>query len=131
MDAGVGLHKGLAQGRNAVLRRVLVIGVRDDVDGQLAGQLADRVSAHAVGHEKYMTANLPLLFVAGEECGVRILVMTAPNAHIGQACVFNRIVTNHQRLPQAAFFPTLYVCYNPTAWLHSTSLPLDRLATLC
>ena len=102
VDAGVGFDKGLAQGGNAALRRVLVIGVRDDADRELTGQLADRMRSHAVGHEEDMPADGPLLVVAGEKRCVRVLVVTAANAHIGVACVLNLVESNH---PVPAFIP--------------------------
>ena len=101
VNRGIGFNERLAQGRHTVLGSLLVIGVRDDAHGQLAGQFADRMGPHAVGDYEEMAALLPLPVVSGQQGRMRVLVMAAPDANIGQACVFDRIVAKHQRLPQA------------------------------
>ncbi len=119
MNRGIGFDKRFAQGRNAVLGRLLVIGMGNDADRQLTGELAHRMGAHAIRDNKQMSSLLPLLFVAGQQGRMRVLVMAAPNPYISQARVFNRIVAKHQRLPQAPHFLLLNVCYNGKAALHS------------
>jgi hypothetical protein len=96
-----------------------MVGVRDNADGQLAGQFTDRVCAHAVCDQENVAADLPLFVIAGEERRVRVLVVPAANTYVGQTGVFNRVVPDHQQSPQAAFFPTFYVCYNPAGQLQS------------
>ena len=101
----VGFDEGLAQGDDGAFVGVLGIDVRDAVGGQLAGQLADGVRAHAVGHQENVAAAALLLQVAGRQGRVGVLVVTAPHAHVGQACVFDVVEANHPRLPRTGSSP--------------------------
>ena len=91
--------KARAQGVDRPLRGVLLVDVRDDVGGLLAGLLADGVGAHAVGDEEEVAALPPALVVAGELDGVAVLVVAAPDAHVGQAGVLDLVESCHQRSP--------------------------------
>ncbi len=100
MNAGVGFLISFAQGRLGAFTGILVVGVRNDAAGQLAGQFADGVTAHAVGHQKDMTPLPPLIRVRGQEHGRRILIVAAANPDVGQSGMFDLIVPGHSAASQ-------------------------------
>src|SRR5579884_1146286 len=111
MDAGVGFLKGVAQSSFGPFVGVLVVGVRDDVDGQLGRHFTDRMAAHAIRHEEDMPAVLPLLLIAGEQHSMRILLMAAAHADVSHARVFDLVVTRYHQTPWAELQRSLAVCY--------------------
>jgi hypothetical protein len=99
VDAGVGLLVSLAQGGDGALGRVLVIRVGDDVHGQLGGQFADRVAAHAVGHNEDVSLAPPLRFLVGQEDRTVVLVVGAADPHVRGTRVLDVVEASHQRIP--------------------------------
>jgi hypothetical protein len=69
--------------------------VRDNADRKFAGQFTDGVRSHPVGHEKDVSPVPPLLFVAGKQDAVAVLIVRAPDAHVGQACVLDVVEAGH------------------------------------
>src|SRR5262249_46312894 len=119
MDAQIGFDKGFAQGRSGPFVSVLGIGMRDDIDRQLAGQLADGVGAHAVRAEEEMASSLPLRRVVRGQDYMGILVVAAPPPHVRPAGSLYVIEAGHQYFPRSPCFPRLPVCYPAAGALHS------------
>ena len=95
LTAGVDLVVGVQKGRNDRLRRRLVqqlaIAERDHVGGDLAGQLARRVGAHAVGHQEEVAALLKIGLIARQGDGIGILVICPPQANVAQRGQFEAV----------------------------------------
>ncbi len=111
VDARVGLQECFVQSGNSSLAGVFVIGMRDNAGRQLTGLLADRVRTHAVGHKEYMPLFPPLIHVGGQQDGVAVLIVTAADAHVGDASLFDVGEAAHVRLPQAPCLPELFIWY--------------------
>ena len=77
--------------------------MRDVVHGHLARQLADRVGAHAVGHQKDVSHRAPVRVVGGGHDDVGVLIVTPTNPHVGVACVLNFVESNHPFFPLFLF----------------------------
>ena len=71
----------------------------DVIDSDLGGEFADRVAPHAVGNEEDVPDLLIMLFIGGGHHRMGILIVTAPNAHVGMACVVNLVESNHPFVP--------------------------------
>jgi hypothetical protein len=89
MNTGVGFNKSFAKGVGRPVFDVFSVGVGDDADRKLAGEFADRVRAHAVGHQEDMTSSAPLLFIASQRDGVVVLIVAATDPHVAQARVLD------------------------------------------
>src|SRR5262249_46602458 len=76
VNARVRFEKCLPQGSDRPFLGVLGVDVRDAVHRGLAGQLADGVSAHAVGNKEEVAALLPLSGITGGQDRVVVLVVT-------------------------------------------------------
>ena len=76
---------------------VLEIGVRNAFRGHLAGEFAGRVGTHAVTHDKHVPATKPVVHIGRSSFGMRILIVGATHADIGQCDVFQAIVPSHSR----------------------------------
>src|SRR4029077_6982948 len=74
------------------------IGVGNCVGGDLAGQLAARVPAHAVGDQKKMPAALPLFAIGGDLNGVGILIVATAKPDVGESGIFNFLLPQHAAL---------------------------------
>ena len=122
VDVGVGLDEGLAEGgAGRVLLGVLEEGVRDDAGRLFAGLFADRVGAHAVGHEEQVAALPPLGVVGGELHGQVVLVVAAADAHVRQAGVLDLVEAIHRKTPRTPRLRSLPVCYTDARALHRES----------
>ena len=106
----VGFNEGFAEsGAGRILAGVLKKGVGDDAGGLLAGLLADRVGAHAVGDEEEVAALPPLVVVGGELHRQVVLVVAAADSHVRQTGVLNLIEAVHRQNPgRRAAFACLY-----------------------
>jgi hypothetical protein len=62
---------------------------------------------HAVGDEEDVPPFLPLLRIAGQLGRVSILIMGTADAHVGQACVLDIFVSNHQLFPRILTSPPI------------------------
>ena len=86
VDAAVGVVNG---GDDRLARRQvgpLLVGVRNVVGGDLAGEFAGGVGAHAVGHDEEVAARSPVAVVAGERHGERVLIAGAPHPDVAYRC---------------------------------------------
>src|SRR5262249_47998837 len=100
VDAGVGLDERLAEGRGGPLLGVLAVGVRDVADCLGAGLLADRVAAHAVGHQEEVAVLLEPLRLAGRDDRHVVLVMAAAHADVGTTGVFDLVEAGQRSSPR-------------------------------
>ena len=105
MDAGVGFEEGLAQGGRGPFLGVLVVGVGDDADGQLTGELAHRVAAHAVGDQENVPFFAPVFQVACQHHRVGVLVVASPHSDVGPAGMLNLVKANHACFPRTPRLP--------------------------
>jgi hypothetical protein len=74
---------------------VLDVGEGDFLDGAGAGLLADRVAAHAVGHDEQVPDALPVTAVRGGLDGVGVLVVAPLHPDVRQAEVFDLFEEGH------------------------------------
>ena len=88
-DQGVDLANRLPQRRGGIKIAELEIGVRNVVDGELAGELAGRVGAHAVGDDQEVSAAGPFCLVLGDDDGQRVLVVEAAHAQVAAVSDFD------------------------------------------
>ena len=51
------------------------------------------MGAHAIGHHEQVTASMPLLIVAGQGDRQTILIVAAPQAHVGHGRMLNCALT--------------------------------------
>ena len=79
---GVGVANRLPQRGGRIQIAELEIRVRDVVDGELAGQLAGRVGAHAVGDHQQVPARGPGRHVVGDHHRQRVLIVRAAHAQV-------------------------------------------------
>src|SRR5262245_48836902 len=99
VDAGVGLAKRPTDRWRDPLPDMLLVEVRNVLNGLGAGLLADRVAAHAVGHDEDVPAGLEPGGVYGGARGAGVLIVTPLHAHIGQGRIADRLECRHERLP--------------------------------
>ena len=95
MHRRVGVVNGGHQCRRHVTGAVFVVRVRNRVDGDLAGQLADRVPTHAVGHDEQMPARLKGLGVRTEHHHARVLVVAATKTNIALQRILDFLFPPH------------------------------------
>ena len=96
IDLGIRLAERPQQRLGRRKLGVLAIEVRHAFDGQLAGQLAGRMSSHAVGHHQQMAAGLKQLRRIGGQQRVRILIRRAAHADVGQGCELHADRRSHR-----------------------------------
>ena len=83
------------QGHDDAGGGVLGVDMRDDVDRLLAGLLADRVRAHAIGHEEDVAGAVPLLVAGRPLMGVVVLLVAAAQPHIAEDGIFDPLKGRH------------------------------------
>jgi hypothetical protein len=115
VDCGVGVLDGFAKGGGGAFLSVFNVNMRDIVDGNLAGQLANGMGAHAIGNDKKVPALRPLPGIVGGQNGMAILIVAAAHSYVGQTCVFDRKVARHQSLPRSPCLRTLSMLPSPGA----------------
>jgi hypothetical protein len=69
--------------------------MRNVIDRELGGQFTDGVAPHAVGDQENVADLPPMFLIGGGHDGVGVLIVTAPNAHVGMASVLNLVESNH------------------------------------
>ena len=95
VNNGVGFVEGSLQGSAGAFLRVLGEDMWNVIDRDLGGQFADSVAPHAVGDQENVADLPPMLLIRGGHHGVGVLIVTAPNAHVGMASVLNFVESNH------------------------------------
>jgi hypothetical protein len=88
----------------------LVERVRNRVDGDLAGQFSDRMSAHSIGHDKQVPALLPSFLIGGQLHDARILIVLASETDISQGGIANLLFPQHADFYSAPSRQTLSRC---------------------
>src|SRR5262249_48539579 len=125
--ARLGLDGGVAQGIGPAAAGVFLVGEWDVADCLGAGLFADGVSAHAVGDKKNMAFVLPRHQAGRRNGDMRILVVTAADADVGEGAVSDFVKTGHRKRPGFRGEHGRFSCYRALAILPSrANFGLDR-----
>jgi len=97
VNGRVGLDEGAPQGVGDSVIGVFEIGQGDFARGLLRGLFPHGVAAHAVGDQEDVPVPLPIVAALGQQGGVRVLIVTAADADVGQLEMFKWVETDHSR----------------------------------